>query len=1254
MILKRIVFIGLIISLTVPVFAARENYNRAWKEFNENNRTKAREYFETAVKSEPESKSEALLSLVLLDWFESKDKDAFNRFQEFYQTTDNPYPYLYAVYSLPFMNSPQVSSPAEIGFFEKIVVDPKMHGTLKAMLYQKIGDHYMSCNDFQKSKKAFEQMGAISQWQVLGSFENISGSGFDKNWGAVEKAVPGSKFKNKVEAEVSWYTPLANKPDNWFYFNYYFPLDNVIVYAQSFVQSADEREVVLRTGTSGSLKIWINDAQISDIQEERNCDLDIYSYKVKLNKGINRILVQIGQSEITSANFLMRLTDVDGNPVSGLTYSANYSEYTKSNAKASNDLLPFFAEAFFEEKIKQDPDNMLNYIALGEIFLRNDKSYEGITIMKKAEQMAPISSYVGYRLSEGYLRAQNQTNYSREIENIKQNDPESLVALINLFSEAMDTEKYTEAETIAKRIKTLYGENYDSDMRDVRLLGSQKKIDELIQLIKQLYVKYPSDLTVASLMFSIEENVYNNSKNATAILENYNKKYFSDQVIDQLASRYMQLGETNKGLNLYKKRIELIPYATGYRLTYASLLQKMQKYKEALAELTEAKKQTPYYPEIYSSEGYIYKEMKDFEKSREAFKKSIYYNPNSYDSRTQLRFLDNKGEIFDLFPKTSLDSLIKKSPVQKDYPEESSVLVLHEEQLVFYSEGAQESRTELAIKILNQKGIEEWKEYQIGYGSNQNLILDKYEIIKANGQKIKAETDNLGRVVFANIEVGDYLHLDYRLQSYLSGIFSKHFYDYALFQYMMPVMHSSYSILIPKDKDFKYVVKNADIKPSVIDIEDLKLYQWVSNDLPSVKDEIFMSPMVDVSPSLILSSIPDWKFIGEWYRDLSNNKIKAESDYVLEETHAEILKGKENASPIEKAKLFYEYILNNITYSNVSFMQSNFIPQKASRTITTRLGDCKDVSTLFVTLCRKSGIKANLVLLNSRENGKNVLALPSVSFNHCIAQLEVDGKTYLLELTDNKLPFGAALDYDLQSDILSIPYKDEPAVSELSLMDMPFRMKNDIKRWTKITVVNNDMNIGYNGVRWGQLASFQRQQNADMGAEDRLKDLTQIFAADWNTPVKVSNLVFTNLENLVDSVICTYDLEVKNALQDVAGMKIFKLPWADAVKSLEIVALETRKFPIEFWAYLFSDSEDEVIELTLPQGKKMVEIPQNIKLECSAAVYELTFSTNKSGELSARRHFVKKKDVVSPEEYQEFRVFINAVSENDNKQYAVK
>ncbi|MDP1335075.1 transglutaminase domain-containing protein, partial [Klebsiella pneumoniae] len=76
-------------------------------------------------------------------------------------------------------------------------------------------------------------------------------------------------------------------------------------------------------------------------------------------------------------------------------------------------------------------------------------------------------------------------------------------------------------------------------------------------------------------------------------------------------------------------------------------------------------------------------------------------------------------------------------------------------------------------------------------------------------------------------------------------------------------------------------------------------------------------------------------------------------------------------------------------------------------TLNNKLGDCKDVSTLFVALCNEVGIKANLVLVSTRDNGLYGMLLPNIQFNHCIASLEEGGKKYYIELTDNKNPFGA-------------------------------------------------------------------------------------------------------------------------------------------------------------------------------------------------------------------------------------------------------
>lgn len=1244
------VVLGLLLILSNNTFASgKDSYKKGWDEFFKNNRIEARKYFNEAI-NDSETKADAYLSLSLLDWSESKIEDAFDKLTQFYKSSSNPSPYLYSAYTLPYaFASNDVLENKKVEFLESIV-DTPINGTLKTMIYESLGKHYMGCKDFTKAKELFAKTGALVNWQTLGDFNNISGSGFDKDWGAVAKARTQDNFENKAGATTNWFTPTANKPEGWFAFDYYYPLSSIIVYAQTFVNAPTAQDVYIRVGTSGSLKIWINDAQVASIVDERNCDMDIYSYKIKLNKGANRILLQLGQSEINALNFMFRITDENGIPIQGLTDEAKYTKYTKSPEKSSNNILPFFAEEFLQEKIKQDPNNPLNALILAETYLRNDKSEDAIILLRKILQSAPNSSFVHYRLGEAYNRASNPTFYTKEMENIKKIDPDSFYALDQLCGEAIKSDKITEVKNLTQKIKSLYGESISTRYLDSWLANKQGKNEESIAIAKANYEKYPYLYGYANAMFSIEEYTLKNSKAATAIIEDYCSKYFNAAAMDLLSGRYIKDGDTEKGLKILLDRIDIMPYASGFMHSYATTLLRMQRYQEALDMTDRIMKLSPYLPSTFTLRAEIYKAMKDDKKAIENYNKSIYYSPALFESRTQLRQLENKKEMEDLFPRYSLDSLISVAGSADDYPNDASILLLYDTKMMFHPEGASEYHTELSAKILNQTGIEMWKEYQIPYYGNQNLTLDKAEIVKANGQKVKAETSG-NHIVFTNLEVNDVLYMEYRIKDYSSDIFSKHFTDQYVFQYTMPTKVISYSILAPKDKKFEYKVSKTNINPKISEVEGMNLYHWVLENQPAIKLEPYMGSLIDIAPTLSYSSIPDWAFIGNWYRDLTANKFK--DDYLLSETVEEILKGKENVSKLEKAELFYNYILKNITYSNVPFMQNNFIPQKASRTISTRLGDCKDVSTLFTAMCRKVGIEANLVLILTRDNGRNILPFPSNRFNHCIAQLKVDGKTYYLELTDNKLGFGSALEGDLHSPIVPIPYADEVAGNKVLSMDMPFRTPNTLRRTTTMAFNNNDVTSTTRTVRSGSCASYLRQMYADLGKEDQLKEMSQIMASDYTTPIKLTDLMFDDLKSLADTAVYSYTIEAKNIVQEIAGMKIFKVKWADNISSLEEFSIEDRKCAFDLWMYMMEDSNDEEFIITLPEGKKMVEVPKDVHIECANAVYDLKYNAQTAGVIKIRRSMKRKTEIVTLEEYNAFKDFMHSVSEYDNKQYAI-
>lgn len=1228
------------------------NYQKGWDAFLKNDRKTARTAFNEAAKASA-TKADALLSLSLLDWMEEKDDSAFVHFQSFCQASTDPYPYIYAYFSTPFtFASRDYIEPEKVAFLEQLATDPKLNGTLKAMVDGQLGYYYQFMKDRTKAMDFFAKMGAIKHWQVLGSFDNISGSGFAKDWNAVAKAQATDIFKNKVGATTKWYTPPYNKPDNWFYMDYYFNLNNTINYAQSFIDSPTTQEVYMRTGTSGSLKIWVNDALVASVPEERNCDLDIYGYKIKLNKGANRILIQIGQSEISGSNFLMRLTDADGNPIQGLIDKANYAPYTKDESHSSYTMLPFFAEKTLEGKVQTDPNNPLYVFALAETYLRNDKAFEGTQILKKLESKNPNASLISYRLSEAYARSNNQTDYDTENENIKRNDPESFIALQGLYNDAIKSEKYTDATDICNKAKALYGDNLTIQSWEFSIASYQKRVEDLISIGRSLYQKYPYSYDFMYLNWAIENNISKNSPKATAVVEDYCSKYDVPKATGLLSDIYMQLGKTEEALNLLKQRIAGSPFATGYMDNLATTYYQMQRYDDALKTTDSILAMSPYLASVYNTRGYIFKGMKDLAKAKESFTKSIYYGPTSYDSRSQLRLLENKKEVFDLFSKADIKEVIAKAPSAQNYPEDNSLILLNDNQLVVYPEGAKEYHYDIAVKILNQSGIDAWKEYGIDYNSNsQKLLIDKAEVIKASGNIVKAETND-NQVVFTNLEIGDVLHLDYRVQDFSSGELATQFFDQFSFRYTIPSLLNRYSILVPKGQTFKYLVTNGTVQPTTSEIEGMKLYSWEATNQPALKSEPYMSALHDVVPTLFYTSIPDWKFVSHWYKDLTTSKFN--SDYVLSETLSSILKGHENDTPLQKAKLFYGYMLNNITYSSIPFMHSNFVPQKASRTITTRLGDCKDVATLFVALCRQVGIDANLVLISTRDNGRNQLILPTINFNHCIAELNVDGKTYFLELTDPYLPFGAAEPSDLQSNILPIPFDNNSIGDKLETLEMSFRQPNSTYRNDKVTVSGNDYLISHHTDGYAAIASSLRGSFRNLGDEDRIKALNKAIAADYTVPAKVSDLSFQGLNSLSDSASLTCTIEVKKVMQDVAGMKVLTLPWSDKVSSLEDLTLEKRNTPLEFWSYKEEEINKERLEFILPQGSSFVEIPKDIHLECANASFNMTFEKAANGNLVGTRMFVRKSEIVTPEQYPAFREFMTRVSEADNKQYAVK
>ncbi len=1193
---------------------------------------------------------QALLGKLLALCTLPDDEKTFLAYKNFIQALEDKSPYICAFWTeATNFNSRTELSITKLEFILKLLEDPKIHGSIKAMARIVLAYHYESINEFKNRDKQFEQVGNIENWSILGTFDNTSGSGYSKDWGVINNVGP---FLNQNNYPINWFTPGAVRSDRWFDFEYHLNSHNSICYAQSFVKSQHAQTVYLRAGCSGSIKVWVNDMPVIQEPIERNIALDIYIVKVKLNEGYNRILVQIGESEANSSNFLIRLTNENGNAVPNLVSTDQLQVYTKS-ITSDVEKIPYEMEYFFEQLLQTKKSTVLDSLIYANLLLRNDKVFEARKILKTLKLLYPNSSLLSNYLVLAYVKDNNRTDQTREIEEIKKNDPESNFGIQHRITEASNKNDIDEFEKLANLYKAKFGENEISRAYTIAILSERKLIPELIAKIKEYYKKYPNEKLYAQYMYDIELNESKDLFSATKYLTKYLADHNDNYLLEKAAYNFFKLNNGPKGISMLNQRVDNFKYATAYIEDLLTIYYEAGDYPKALQYCEQILDITPYNSYFHKKKGKIYEALKNKSKAIESFNTAIKLNPKDYDSRKELRKINNQADLYDYFTAIDAKSVYRKTNIENEKIDNSAQILIYNTNRIIYDGGASEAKVELLVKVYNQQGIDTWKEYRIDYNSySQRVIIESAEVFKKDGGTQKAEV-NGSQIAFTDLTPDDAIHLVYKIENYYSGKISQHNWDIFSLQYFIPSKLIAYHILVPSKLKLNSKVLNGNVNSLVTEIDTLyRIYSWNTSHLPELKTEPFMPPLNEIAPTIVYSTIPSWQYVSEWYSDLSSEL--ARQDFEVKETVSDLLRGKENISEYEKAKIFYEYIISNISYSNIPFLHGPIIPQKASITLRTKQGDCKDVSTLFVAMCAEAKLDANLILVNTFNQGKKHLELPGIGFNHCIAQLNIEDKSYYVELTDQKLPFTAIGYEDWQALSLRIPRPGGIASKNVEILNYNTIKLNKLIRNTTAKISGQDMTVTRRNIRYGFFAASQRNSYADLNKEKQEKSFSEIISADFSNQVKLKELRFEQLNTLADSIVTEYTFEVKKAITEVAGFKIFYIPWSDQIRSLDFVNQESRYSSLYLRSYNASEFEEERIVLELPSGSKLQENPQAVNIENQLAEYKLTYDLTVSEKIIAKRFVKYKKNEIQPNEYAEFRDFINRVAEADAKPIAIK
>ncbi|QYJ68035.1 transglutaminase domain-containing protein [Flavobacterium litorale] len=1235
--MKKIVLLLFLISGIVNA----QDTNKVWDLLLKNDRQGARQAFDTTFKKQKDDSIELLVLDALIDkemgtiYF---DETFLKKMTKIEESENYLYPLWYEEYALGSPNSDGFTSLS----YKKLdfVAGVDKYKSYPIVIYNKaIYDRRRL--DFDAYKESINKLDAITKWQFCGVFENMNGSGLDIDYEPEHYAKNDKMFNANSNGIVNWYVPAI--PQNEGYHFYYNEAEygNGIIYAQSFIESDKTREVVLNLGTSGPIKVFVNDIEIYTNDKAVTTDLNAFHVKFNLLKGTNRLLIK-SATDGNNDYFYAAIKDVNQNTIPALKYYDTYKPYNKATLEAlnANEINPFF-EDYLVTKLAKQPDSVFYTLLLYNAYIYNHKYEKAYKVIQKLTEKYPNSSLLKVELVSYYTLVDDSQKVEELNETLLLKDEDYYYSIATKIQDGNWTRKanISELEKYRDKAKKLNSEIF-GQLYDFMITTRNADIDNAIKQAEEILDGSYDNENLVYNFASLYSSLKKDKEKTISIYEDIVSKREDITAQNALINYYQSVGRKEDVKAMVKSRIKHYSYLNSFYEEMIALANQENDYEFAIKNAEIGLANFPYSFDLMEKMGMAYNALKDTKKAEEYFKKSLTHYSSNSTLRKRLYDITKVPDEIDQVVTKNIYDLIKErrgSEMNSNY----GVSILLDQYIVnVLPEGSRETKSVLVYQVTAENGIEELKEFNLARGNSLNII--KAEIVKPDGNIVPGEK-NYNTIVFTNLAVNDVVYIEYENAVNGYGRFYKDFTETYTFNGAYPVHQALFSIIYPENVTFAYDVMNGEVPNTTQKINGRNCITWEKKNIPTMPlYESFSPEYNDIAMQIRISSIKSWSDISNWYADLVKKNL--DMDRIALETYDEIFpKGVTNLTEEEIAYKIYEYIENNITYSSLDFRQSGYVPQKPSKTISTKLGDCKDVSTLFVAMAQKAGLKANLVLVLTSDNGTEGLKLPAINFNHCIVKVNFEDKDYFIELTDKYLPFktmpmslynakALVVSFDKKenekSKVINVPANNKR--QNIKTTTTTIKVADDVKYYTSRHQVKGLANSYYNEL-------FSEATTADV----RNKEFEESINSKLNKVVLLQDakLIGKN-DKFKDEMNFEIQFSVTEKLQSVGSLKIMEIPYLDKVYTRDVIAKEKRNFDILYTRYEDANEYDTEVILTIEEGKKFTEIPENKTLSFKKHQYSIKYELVNPTTLKVTRKVQLPWDTITTEEYAEYKKYV--------------
>lgn len=403
-----------------------------------------------------------------------------------------------------------------------------------------------------------------------------------------------------------------------------------------------------------------------------------------------------------------------------------------------------------------------------------------------------------------------------------------------------------------------------------------------------------------------------------------------------------------------------------------------------------------------------------------------------------------------------------------------------------------------------------------------------------------------------------------------------------------------------------------------------------------------------------------WKAIGQWMNTLEANRPDPTPEITAKAN--ELTDGAPDL--YTKLSRITSYIQKNVRYFIVVKGIGGFQAHYAADIYRNRYGDCKDKTTLLISMLQAVGIHAYYLHVDS-ERGVIDPAAPSLIGNHMIAAIELpegekdprlmarvttsSGKSLLIfDPTDQETPVGL-IRGELQGAYGNLA---DGAGSQVLQMPVLPPVSAGLSRKGTFTLTADGALAGdIEDVFTGVDAARERGILLEKDTREVRKSLEEGLSSDLAS-LALNEYEFHDGTELDKPV--ALELRVSDAgYAHVAGALLLLRPrvvGSDARVVSDVMESKARKFPIEIghpgeWRDSF--------DIALPNGFVVDEIPDPVNLDMDFASYHASV-TAKSSLLHYERDYVVRQVEVPASRAADFRKFESAIEEDEQAAAVLK